>query len=132
MRNTDYIVIRFEDEQIEVLAVDSSFAMCENVIREQSRDADDLLYITRYSEATDDLKAAAIDFLKDSDETVVRVDSREHNRQRSYTDFSGFVSGKPFRVQIDELELPRWYDSALDSDEQSEVLTAIEEEDYLR
>lgn len=54
--------------------------------------------------------------------------SSERNNQRAADDYEGTVNGKPFRVQINEMSAPCWYDSDLDDDEKNEVLAAIDAE----
>lgn len=128
MQNTDYIVSRVNaEDSIEVLAIDSAFAACENVIQEQSEDEDDLIVITKVSDANDELIEAARRFEFSIDRATPALQSHGNHRDGSapFVAYSGLINGRRFNVDVDQLSAPR-FDITLTDDERDTILNAIE------
>lgn len=62
LNTNDYAVIRVDG--CEVLAIDSSVALCENVVADSMQDDDDLIVFTRIADLNDECRAAVEAFAK--------------------------------------------------------------------
>lgn len=127
MKTSDYIVSRVNGTEIEVLAVDSAFALCENVVAELMSDEDDLICITKYSDANADLQKAADAFRFSIQRTqkVSRTGGDHRSLSPSTETFAGVINGREFEVEINELAAPR-FSVTLSDDEKSQIIEAIE------
>lgn len=54
----------------------------------------------------------------------IKINNTSPGRQT--TDYEGTIDGVSFRVQIDQMDAPEWYDSELSDDQKDDVLTFLD------